>query len=113
MVAKYSLAVSPDLMESMGQSLEFVGSMGHAGRRGLRPGKHVLPPELIGDKSSFLRGGSTMPTIALRMAGFADCIDSTDMMLEWLAEMVRTKALPPLLLKEAAEVVAKAPSARL
>ena len=68
-------------------------SMGHAGCRGLRPGKSALP--LV------RRGGTTMPTIALRMAGFADCIDSTTMMLKWLGEMERTKALPPMLVPEA------------
>ena len=36
MVAKYGLRVSSDLMELMGQSLEFVDGMGHSSRRPVR-----------------------------------------------------------------------------
>lgn len=42
-------------------------------------------------------GGSHLSSdVKLRMAGFADCIDTEDMFVEWIEEMQRTKVLPPV-----------------
>ena len=54
-------------------------------------------------------------SIKLRQAGFADCIDSEDMFVEWLQEMQRLKLLPPARQEVAAAATAGAgaPSSKL
>lgn len=71
-----------------------------------REGLQAPPlPQFVGDSliyTDMLMGvGRTEPpastqlsTIALRQAGFADCIDSEDMMREWIARLQAARVLP-------------------
>jgi nucleoside-diphosphate-sugar epimerase len=68
-------------------------------RHGLRHGLE----ELIGNSwqfadFAFSRTGHTaslLSTVKIRQAGFGDCVDSADMLEEWLRELQRRRILPP------------------
>jgi len=66
---------APGLMEFVGDS--FVYADLHFGHGRAEP----APPHLLS-------------TIKLRQAGFGDCIDSEDMLLEWIAWMQRERLIP-------------------
>ena len=58
--------------------------------------------ELIGSSWQFAdfafarpgQAASILSTIAIRQAGFADCIDSAEMLDWWLADLQRRRILP-------------------
>ena len=68
--------------------------------------KHQLAPwsldQLIGGSWQFAdfafsrpgQAASILSTIAIRQAGFGDCIDSAEMLDWWLAELQRRRILP-------------------
>lgn len=74
-VAKYGLR-APPLMNFVGDSFVYLDL--HFGFGRDRP----APPNMLS-------------TIKLRRAGFGDCIDSEDMLVEWIAWMQRERLIPP------------------
>jgi nucleoside-diphosphate-sugar epimerase len=75
-VAKHQLR-TPGLMDFVGDSFVYIDLHLGFGR------DHPPAPTLLS-------------TIKLRQAGFADCIDSEDMLVEWIAWMQEQRLLPPL-----------------
>ena len=73
-VAKHELR-SPGLMEFVGDSFVYADLHFGLGRA------HAAPPNM-------------MSTIKLRQAGFSDCIDSEDMLVEWIEWMQQEKLIP-------------------
>ena len=73
-VEKHGLR-SPGLMEFVGDSFVYADLHFGIGRT------HAAPPNM-------------MSTIKLRQAGFADCIDSEDMLVEWIEWMRRERLIP-------------------
>lgn len=68
---------SPDLMSFVGDS--FVYADMHFGI-----GREQAPPPVL------------LSTIKLRQAGFADCIDSEDMLVDWIEWMQDERLIPPV-----------------
>jgi nucleoside-diphosphate-sugar epimerase len=68
---------SPDLMSFVGDS--FVYADMHFG-----VGREQAPPSVL------------LSTIKLRQAGFADCIDSEDMLVDWIEWMQGERLIPPV-----------------
>lgn len=67
---------APDLARFVGDSLIYADMlMGH--------GRTTPPP------------CTQLSTIALRQAGFADCMDSEDMVRDWIAQLQAARVLPP------------------
>ena len=66
---------SPGLMEFVGDSFVYADLHFGLGRA------HAAPPNM-------------MSTIKLRQAGFSDCIDSEDMLVEWIEWMQQEKLIP-------------------
>jgi len=74
-VEKHGLR-APDLMSFVGDSFVYADLHLGLGR------EHPAPPNM-------------MSTIKLRQAGFHECIDSEDMLVEWIEWMQREKLIPP------------------
>jgi nucleoside-diphosphate-sugar epimerase len=75
LVAAHALR-APGLLELVGDSYVYLDLLFNAG------GDRPPPPSLLS-------------TIKLRRAGFHDCIDSEDMLVEWLVWMQERRILPP------------------
>jgi hypothetical protein len=67
---------APSLMELVGDSFIYLDLHLGLGR------EHPAPPSLLS-------------TIKLRQAGFEGCIDSEDMLVEWIEWMQRERLIPP------------------
>ncbi|MGB0619335.1 MAG: SDR family oxidoreductase [Myxococcota bacterium] len=67
---------APGLMDFVGDSFIYADVHFGLGR------EEAAPPNMLS-------------TIKLRQAGFADCIDSEDMLVEWIEWMQREKLIPP------------------
>lgn len=74
-VAKHGLR-APGLMEFVGDSFVYLDLHLGLGR------EHPAPASLLS-------------TIKLRQAGFADCLDSEDMLVDWIHWMQRERLIPP------------------
>ena len=74
-VARHGLR-APGLMEFVGDSFVYADLHFGLGR------EHAAPPHLLS-------------TIKLRQAGFAGCVDSEDMLADWIAWMQRERLIPP------------------
>jgi hypothetical protein len=71
---------APGLMEFVGDSLIYADMFFGSGRRAEQT--KPLPSSLLS-------------TIKLRQAGFAECMDTEDMFVDWLAQLQRARILPP------------------
>lgn len=74
-VASHALR-APGLMEFVGDSFVYLDLHLGVGR------EHPSPPTMLS-------------TIKLRQAGFADCVDSEDMLVEWIRWMQDERLIPP------------------
>ena len=74
-VAKHGLR-SPGLIEFVGDSFVYADVHFGLGR------EHPAPPNMLS-------------TIKLRQAGFGECLDSEDMLVDWIEWMQREKLIPP------------------
>ena len=59
---------------------------------GMRPGRQI--PTDDPRAMSTLLGSAYMSTIKLRQAGFAECVDTADMTIDWMEQMQQIGVLP-------------------